>query len=195
MNTVNNSIGFSPFQLKTGHSPYLVPPFSQVLLVDDTSDEATRAAELFTCLNTDIMEAKDNLFLVKVNQAALANRSRSEEVSYVVGDKVMLSTFHRRCDYMERSDNHVAKFMVRYDSPYKVLHSYPKFSAYTLDLPASTNIFPTFHTSLLKPSLKNDPNLFPLRQHSQPGPIITTDGAEEWEVESIIDHCPRGHGF
>ncbi|GBE85259.1 Transposon Ty3-G Gag-Pol polyprotein [Sparassis crispa] len=195
MNTVNNSTGFSPFQLKTGHSPRLVPPFSQVSLADDTLDEATRAAELFTCLDTDIMEARDNLFLTKVNQAALANRSRSEEISYAVGDKVMLSTFHRHHDYMQRGDNHIAKFMVRYDGPYSVLHSYPEFSAYTLNLPASTNIFPTFHASLLKPWFKNNPELFPSHQCSQPGPIITTDGAEEWEVESIVDHHPRGHSF
>ncbi|GBE87359.1 Transposon Ty3-G Gag-Pol polyprotein [Sparassis crispa] len=141
------------------------------------------------------MEAQDNLFLVKVNQAALANRSCSEEVSYAVGDKVLLSTFHCRWDYMQRGDNRVAKFMVRYDGPYNVLHAYPEFSAYTLDLPASTNIFPTFHASLLKPWRENDASLFPSRQHNQPGPIITDDGAEEWEVESIVNHRPRGRGF
>ncbi|GBE79178.1 Transposon Tf2-1 polyprotein [Sparassis crispa] len=166
-----------------------------VSLADDALNEATRAAELFTHLDMDVMEAQDNLFLAKVNQAALANHLHSEEISYVVGDKVMLSTFHRHCDYMQHGDNRVAKFMVHYDGPYSILHSYPEFSAYTLDLPTSTNIFPTFHSSLLKPWLENDPELFPSHQCSQPGPIITTDGVEEWEVESIVDHRPRGHGF
>ncbi|GBE82210.1 Transposon Ty3-G Gag-Pol polyprotein [Sparassis crispa] len=195
MNTVNSSTGFSPFQLKTGHSPRFVPPFSDVSLVDDTSDETAHAAKLFTRLETDVMEAQDNLFLAKVNQAALTNHLRSEEISYAVGDKVLLSTFHRQQDYMQQGDNRVAKFMVCYDEPYNILHTYPEFSAYILDLPASTNIFPTFHASLLKPWCKNNASLFPSCQHSQPGPIITDDGAEEWEVESVIDHRPRGRGF
>ncbi|GBE84986.1 hypothetical protein SCP_0701700 [Sparassis crispa] len=166
MNMVNESMGFSPFQLKIGRSPRLIPPLFESSLADDNSAEADRASILIRQIETNVLEAKDNLFLTKVNQAALANRTRGNEIIYSVGDKVLLLTFHRRRDYMQCGDHRVTKFMVRFDGPYSVLHAYPEFSAYTLDLPDSMKIFATFHSSLLKPWHENDASLFPSRSHS-----------------------------
>ncbi|GBE85800.1 hypothetical protein SCP_0803220 [Sparassis crispa] len=195
MNTVNESTGFSPFQLLMGHSPRIIPLLLETSLADDPSSEADLASRLIASIETDVLEAQDNLFLAKVNQVALANCSRGDEIIYNVGDRVLLSTFHRRRDYMQRGDHRVAKFMVRFDGPYSILHAYPESSVYTLDLPPSMHIFPTFHSSLLKPWKDNDASLFPSRQHSHPGPLITEDGVEEWEVKTIVDHRPRGRGF
>lgn len=50
-----------------------------------------------------------------------------------------------------------------------------------------------FHASELKPYSNNDASLFPSRQLSQPGPVITTDGAKEWLVDVIIDEHCKGH--
>lgn len=101
---------------------------------------------------------------------------------------------HHRKDYMRKGEKRIAKFLVRYDGPYKVLRAYPESSIYTLDLPQHMNVFPTFHASLLKPWHRNDFNLFPTREHTNPGPILTKDGIEEWEVDSIIDRRKRGRG-
>ncbi|KAJ8481084.1 hypothetical protein ONZ51_g6252 [Trametes cubensis] len=144
---------------------------------------------------TDIFEARDNLLLAKLAQASAANAHRSPDHRYAVGDKVMLSTFHRRRDYMQRGDLRVAKFMVRWDGPYSVLHAHPDASVYTLDLPNTMKIFPTFHSSLLKPYIPNDDSLFPSRALARPGPVVTADGIKEWEVDSIVDHRRRGRGF
>ena len=92
-----------------------------------------------------------------------ANVHRAPEMPYAVGDQVLLSTFHRRREYMQRGDQRVAKFMVRYDGPYSIIQAWPDSSTYTLDLPESMSIFPTFHVSLLRPYVENAAALFPDR--------------------------------
>ena len=133
------------------------------------------------------MEAQDNLLLAKTDQAHHANKHRGAEIIYKVGDKVLLSTFHRWREYMQRGDHRVAKFMVRYDGPYTVIQAWPDSSVYTLDLPDSMKILPTFHASLLQPFVSNDNELFPSRQHREPGPILTADGSQEYYVNHILD--------
>ena len=71
----------------------------------------------------------------------------------------------------------------------------PEFSAYTLDLPNSPNIFPTFHASQLKRFNENDTSLFPSREHARPSPIMTPKGLEEYAIEKIIDKRRHGRGY
>lgn len=191
MNTVNASTGLSPFHLRFGHSPRMIPPVEHA---PTTDIDATQAATLVSRMECDLMEAQDNLVLAKVNQAHQANTTRGAETPYKVGDKVLLSTFHRRRDYMQRGSNRVAKFMVRYDGPYTVVQAWPDTSVYTLDLPAHMRAFPTFHASLLRPFKPNDNTLFPGREHAEPGPIATPDGPEH-VVEKILDRRTVGRGF
>jgi hypothetical protein len=89
----------------------------------------------------------------------------------------MLSTKHCRHKYKKKGKSRMAKFFPRGDGPYQITHTHPKSSSYTLDIP--TNTYPLFHASKLKPHTPNDPVLFPVRQLSQPGPILTPDGLEE----------------
>ena len=194
MNTVNASTGFSPFQLLMGMSPHVIPPLTSQDIAQ-VGPSATDTAEVIRAIETNVMEAQDNLLLAKVHQALMANVHRGAEIEYAVGDRVLLSTFHRRRDYMQRGDHRVAKFMVRWDGPYDVIHAYPETSVYTLDLPPSMAIFPTFHGSLLKRYVPNDGDLFPSREHARPGPIVTADGEEEFEVDSIINRRRRGRGW
>jgi hypothetical protein len=88
----------------------------------------------------------------------------------------------------------VAKFIPQFDGPYKIINSMPEFLAYTLDLPNSPNIFLTFHTSQLKRFTENDTALFPSHKHISPGPIMTSDGMEEYAIDKIIDEQHRGRG-
>ncbi|OSD00346.1 hypothetical protein PYCCODRAFT_1342559, partial [Trametes coccinea BRFM310] len=110
MNTVNASTGFSPFQLHIGRNPRMLPPISRALHENVATEPAGDIADrLISRIDTDVLEARDNLFLAKVAQAQAANRSRSPEHPFSVGDRVLLSTFHRRRDYMQRGDHRVAK--------------------------------------------------------------------------------------
>ncbi|KAI9059968.1 hypothetical protein FKP32DRAFT_1528892, partial [Trametes sanguinea] len=52
------------------------------------------------------------------------------------------------------------KFMVQYNGPYRILHAHPEASIYTLNLPDSMRISPTFHASLLKWFVPNGDELF-----------------------------------
>jgi hypothetical protein len=101
-----------------------------------------------------------------------------------------LSTLHRQQEYKSKGDGHVTKFFPRYDSPYTVIDAHPKTSNYTLELPNLPNIFPTFHSSELKPHFANDHSLFPLHEMAKPQPVIT-----RWNRHSVdpfmtcdIDH-------
>ncbi|KAG1793838.1 uncharacterized protein HD556DRAFT_1190069, partial [Suillus plorans] len=79
------------------------------------------------------------------------------------------------------------KFMPRYDGPYKIVDANPATSTYTLNLPNSPNICPTFHISQLRPFIPNDATLFPTQELPRPGPVVTEDGQAENFIERILD--------
>jgi hypothetical protein len=193
MNTVNASIGFTTFQIRLGRSPRIIPPIvPPSLSPTPPTDDVLHATEIIQRIATDTDEAKDNLLQVKVFQAHFANEHRGADESYAIGDKVMLSTLHRRQEYKKKGKHCVAKFFPRYDGPYDVIDAFPHVSAYKLELPNSPNIFPTFHSSKIKRFIPNDTSLFPNRSEPQPGPILTSDGLEEYLVEEIMDARRRG---
>ncbi|KAG9218259.1 hypothetical protein CCMSSC00406_0005940 [Pleurotus cornucopiae] len=84
--------------------------------------------------------------------------------------------------------------MPRFDGPYKIIHANPERSSYTLDMPNAPNTFPTFHSSLLRRFIPNDPDLFPTRELERPG-AISVDGEEEWLVERIINERKGRRGM
>ncbi|THG93317.1 hypothetical protein EW026_g7885 [Hermanssonia centrifuga] len=93
-------------------------------------------------------------------------------------------------------DHRVAKFMVRWDGPYKVVRAWPESSLYELDLPQHSNAFPKFHSSLLKPHIPNDNSLYPSRAHAEPEPIFDPEtGEDQHFVEKILDRRRRGRGW
>jgi hypothetical protein len=193
MNNINVSTGLSGFELKSGHSPCIVPP----LPVEPASEERTmdgEALDVLTKIQVNMFEAQDNLLGAKISQAHHANKHRGPEKEYLPGDKVMLSTAHRRRNYMQAQDGHVAKFMPRWDGPYEVLEAFPGSSDYKLRLPESSLRCPIFHSSQLRPHIENDDKLFPGRSRDPPRPIVTTNGQEEYFIKKIIDERSRGRG-
>jgi hypothetical protein len=195
MNSVNESIGFSPFQLRLGRSPRVIPPIVPEALNIVPSTDAEQAEKLISQIALDVEEAKDNLLQAKIFQSHYANQHRGADPKYAVGDKVMLSTLHRRNEYKKKGEKRVAKFFPRYDGPYTVTDTHPEASTYTLEMPNSPNVFPTFHASELSPHIANDPVLFPGREDQKPPPIVTPDGIEEYFVDEIIDSRRRGRGW
>jgi hypothetical protein len=82
MNTVNNSMAFSPFQLLQGRSPRLISPLTNSARLEASQvagTDASRAADLIERLAIDELEAKDNLLLAKVHQTSSANARRGTE--------------------------------------------------------------------------------------------------------------------
>lgn len=166
MNTLNASTGYSGFQLKMGCSPCIVLPLIPAALAPGCPQEDINAACVIDKLLDDTAEAKDNLLQAKVAQASYANKGCKSDFDIVVGNRVMLSTFHHCRDYKNGDKNCMAKFMPRYDRLYIVTHCNPSLSSYTLDIPHSPAKFNTFHISELCAFVANDPDLFPSREHA-----------------------------
>ena len=142
----------------------------------------------------DVTDARDNLMLAKISQSHFANKNRADSFPYKVGDLVMLSTLNRRREYKNSTENRVAKFIPRFDGPYLVTNTHHEALTVSLEIPSAPNVFPTFHSSLIKPFHANNDNKFPSRTLKNPGPVLV-DGHEEFFVDRIIDHRKIGKGF
>ena len=189
MNTINASTGFTPFQLRFGRPARILPP---IVPPDEDRTEPT-ASELIKQMQPIQMEAQDNLLTAKVRQAHQENAHRQLSFPFQIGDRVVLSTAHRRRLYKSGNELRVAKFMPRFNGPYPIIAINERHSTVTLALPKGSNHFPIFHTSEVKPFQENDDTLFPSRALHPPNPI-TIDGAQEFFIEKIVDERRRGRG-
>jgi hypothetical protein len=92
MNTINASTGYSGFQLHLGRSPWIIPPLIPSLLAPEQTDCRPLISDLINRVNTDVADARDNLLLAKITQTHHANKSRTPNPLFSIGDLVMLST-------------------------------------------------------------------------------------------------------
>src|SRR5262245_12426455 len=75
MNTVNASTGLSPFVLRMGKSPHVLPPLIPAEIGETVGSEEW-AEDFIARLTALESEAKDALLASKVSQAEGANRNR-----------------------------------------------------------------------------------------------------------------------
>ena len=101
MNTVNRSTGFIPFQLHFGKSLRILPPI--IPPPPDDNPPLTSTHDQIQLMLPLELEAKDNLLTAKVRQASTHNRHHRLIFLFRSGDRVVLSTAHRRHEY--KSDN------------------------------------------------------------------------------------------
>ena len=104
----------------------------------------------------------------------------------------MLSTLNCHKEYKNKSQQWATKFFPRFDRPYQIIDIHPDASTVSLDMPNAPNLFPTFHTSNIKPWFPNNNHKFP--SYTLEGPI-NVNSAEEFLINSIIDHKKVGHSF
>jgi hypothetical protein len=197
MNTINSSTGLSGFQVRMGRSPRVLPP-----LVPSLPEISALRRDVASALKTTMStiadcesQAKDVLLIARVSQAHFANIHRNPEREYRVGDRVLLSTTHRRKEYKDGDKSRVAKFVCRFDGPYSVTSAFPETSTYALDLPNSPRTFNTFHTSQLRPFVPNDDVLFPGRKVTLQNPIYNEFGEAEFVLDRIIAERRIGRGY
>ena len=193
MNTVNKSTGFSPFQLRLGRTPRVLPPLIPGTTADTPGEISAQA--VIKKFHEDTLEAQDNLNRAKISQSAQSNKSRTLTFPFRVGKRVRLSTFNKRNEFKTSGKLRVAKFMPRFDGPFLIIATNESKSTVTLDLPSTSKCHPVFHTSEVLPYKENDPLLFPSRQFSKPAPITDENGNEEFLIRDIIDERRSGRSF
>jgi hypothetical protein len=145
MNTVNKSTGFSGFQLQMGRSPRILPPLTTNFKPENINKMS--ALKVIEKLHRDTLEAQDSLTRAKISQSAQANKSRTLTFPFRIGDRVRLSTKHRRHEFKTAGQHWVARFMPRFDGPFLITTVNEDKSTVTLDLPATSKQHPVFHTS------------------------------------------------
>lgn len=177
-NSVQSSSGFTPFALNHGQNP--VMPLS---LLPESKIDNPAAGALLEKLDGMLSKAKENLRAAQERQKKYADRHR-RDVTFQVGDRVMLSTRHLR------APGKTAKLVQKYVGPFTVV-AVKHRNAYQLALPKHMRVHPVFNVSQLSPFVDGAAD-FPDRvQNDRPAPELV-DGEEMWEVERIIDHRYRG---
>jgi len=115
-----------------------------------------------------------------------ANKRRTTNVTFEVGDQVLLSTKN-----IQLKHKGCSKLSARFIGPFTIVEKINPV-AFKVDLPATMKkIHPVFHVSLLRKYKSRDPSGRDGRPAEPPPPPVAVDGEEEYEVERIVDRRER----
>jgi hypothetical protein len=167
--SVNSSTGFTPFFLNYGEHPSNpllgAPPAGPARSLDATA---------FTEAIADaVKSAKEHLRAAQDRQKAAADKRR-RDVTFTVGDHVLLSTRNLRLAGPK-------KLMPRWIGPFPITELIGKTAA-RLELPAELQVHNVFHYSLLKPYCAD------ARSRPPPPLPVLEEGKPLWAVKAILSH-------
>ena len=176
------STGFAPFALNRA-TPRIVFQIGQ-------SEVKPGVREFAKQVQSNLIMAHNTIIEARVNQTFYANQGRRGESDkgdnlFAVGKEVYLSTKNLKLP-KKRAKKLPPKFM----GPYKIVNANTVTSTYELELPEelqARGIFPKFYSSLLRPFVPNDEQLFPNRDPKKFYDFGMPDNTE-WVVEEIIGH-------
>ena len=90
MNSIIASTGIYPFILKTGRSPWLIPP-----LIALSADRPCRDLDIdMDAAHTFVEAMEEEMNTAKIQQAHFTNKDQLPEPTFSIGDKVFLATAH-----------------------------------------------------------------------------------------------------
>jgi hypothetical protein len=171
-NHVSETTGILPFFANYGLNPKI--EFEPDVRVDNPEENeahilANHLSEIHDLIKSEMSFAQDR-------QQEYADQHCLPAPAYHPGDSVWLNGQNLRTNRPSR------KLDDKYYGPFPVIKEVGKY-AYELNLPATMDIHPILHVSLLEP-VSNDP--FPGQAVTPPGPIIV-EGESKYEVEEVLD--------
>jgi hypothetical protein len=132
--------------------------------------------------------ATNNLKQAQERQAKYANQRR-REVTFQLGDKVLLSTANLK------NDKQAPKLSPKYIGPFTIKRVVSPVT-FELELPSSmSTIHPVFHISKLR-AFNDGSASFPSRPvpSTRPPAELLDTGEEAWEVDRVVDKRVRRYG-
>ena len=190
--TKQESTGFTPFEMNfpdpRGVDPLQWAMAGQRVSSGEADDRlnargvSVEAERTLTEMQTIWEEVRTRLVLEQAKQKKYADERRSD-VTYAVGDQVMLST-----ENLKTTDG---KLTDKYLGPYVVSEVREGGRSVRLALGGQLGkVHEVFHVSQLKRALHSKLPWTGRDQHERPVPEMK-DGVPEWEVEAILDKRVR----
>ncbi len=175
-NRTHSSTGKSPFEVNYGYNPAILPK------TKSTAPFHTPASNTFVFKMQEIhTTAKKSLEKAVTQMKAQYNKNKCPAVEYKVGDKVWLETTNLHLPRPKK------KLDDKRTGPFEITAK-KGASTYTLKLPDSWKIHPTFNEMLLTPYT---PPAFPNQEQPPPPPPDLIDNEEHYEVERILNSRQR----
>ena len=178
------STGFAPFELNGG--------MPRIAFDIDRSAVRPGVADFAQQVQDNLMMAHDAIIESRVNQTFQANKRRRDEGSpdrkenlFREGNLVYLSTKN-----LNLPKKRAKKLLPKFIGPYKIVNANELTSTYELDLSSELKrrgIHPRFHSSVLRPFVGNDENLFPHREPKKFYDFGMPDNTE-WLVDDVVGH-------
>jgi Integrase core domain len=177
-NWTSESTKCSPFYADIGRHPRTgyEPPRPTVNTSVRVRRETEAADALVQRLQKIEEQLKSNMTWAQSQQEKNANRHRTPQPAYQIGDMVYLSSKNIRT---ERPSH---KLDWKHLGPFPILEKISA-TAYKIKLPNTMKIWPVFHTSLLQPAATD---LMPGQKPTEP-PLIVIKDKEEYKVRQIVD--------
>jgi len=173
----------SVFKVATGYDPITPGTLGN----QESNSESPKVDEMVEERKIIIQEATDALKEAQATQEEQYNKKRRMQ-TYRLGDQVWLNTKNLR--WAKKMARPTDKLAERKLGPYKITRVISDL-AYTIDIPKTWKVHPTFSVSLLSPYLH--PNTyFQGRQAEPPPPVEMEDDEDtvEYEVEEILKWKP-----
>jgi Chromo (CHRromatin Organisation MOdifier) domain len=186
-NAKQASTGFSPYYLNSGREitlPLDIALGHAGVVVNNNPEAADRIEQL----KKDIEKAKDSIRLAQQRQSKYVDIHR-RDITFQVGDQVMLSTSNLRMV----GKNRTPKLASKYIGPFKVKRVINS-NAYELDLPSTMHRHPVINVGELKSyndGIISHPNRPPPNPRPPPE-LIQEDGEEVYEIERIVGQRKQG---
>jgi len=180
-NSINESIGMSPFYAVTGQNANLEYLGEGPHIVTNPP-EAGRIKEHFDTIYNQLQQ---HLQKAQKRYKQTADEYRQEASIYQINDQVLLSTRNIR------TERPTKKLDYTWIGPFRI-KSQINPVVYELDLPPTMKIHNVFHVDLLKRYI---PGKITDRQVIIPPPIRREGEASSYEIEEIRDVRKKGRGY